>query len=180
LNRKKHKEIEGTPMMNLRDLFENKIHSNVYHLHSSVQLTDISAIAPERKFTQFVLDGSQITSKREFFQHFGTVMQPPNVFVDWDYLERQLEVTEWLQEQVGVIITYKNVELFFKTNQKEFDVLTDIFLCVTNFRNKRGIPPLIIFVQGDEAFKTIVPLELVTLPHCSLVEQHDLHHEDFL
>jgi hypothetical protein len=149
-------------MMNLRDVLGNKISSEVYHLHAAVQLTDISAIAEERKFTQYVLDGLQFTNKVEFFYHFGTVMQPPEVFIDWDYLERQLEVTEWLEKEAGEIIVYKDVELFYNNNRKDFDVLIDIFFCVTAFRNKRGIEPLIVFLQGDEPFDTAVPLQLVT------------------
>jgi len=150
-------------MMNLRDVLGDEIISNVYHLHNSVQLTDISVIAKGKKLTQFVLDGSQITNKAEFIHHFGTVMQPPNILVDWDYLERQLELTEWLQKEEGAIITYKNAELFFKPNQREFDVLINIFLSVADFRNRKGIPPLIVFLQGDEPFNSTVPLKLVTL-----------------
>lgn len=154
---------EATSMINLRDLLGTGIKSNLFQLHSSVQVTDISALAEEKNFTQVVLDGSQISNKAEFIQHFGMVTQAPHIFIDWDYLERQLELTEWLQKELGEIIIYKHVERLFKTNRKNFDVLIDIFLHVVDFRNKKGITPLIVLLQGDEPFKTTVPLKLVTL-----------------
>ena len=150
-------------MINLIDLFQNEITSQVYYLNDSTKSEDISKFIRARKFKQFVLDGSHISNKGEFIQHFGLVTQPPNIFFDWDYLERQLELTDWLDYEKGVIFNYRNAEHFFKINRKEFNVLIDIFFSVTHFRNQKRIKPLIIFLEADTHMKAILPLKQVSL-----------------
>lgn len=134
----------------LNKIFTGQILSGVFQFDDTIHTSEIHDISETAHFSVYEFDGAAFNDKSGFIQHFGEVMQPPLNFIDWDFFERHLETTEWMEKDKGKVIIYKSIEHFYQANRQDFDILIDIFESVTKFRNKRtnNITPILFFVEN--------------------------------
>lgn len=132
--------------MKIREALANPDDASLYQIFGGSQMELLKNIVESNGFRFFWLDGSQVSSREEFYDQIEKVMEFPYLGRNLDALDDCMGDLDWLSGK-GFVLYYTDYARLLDTDHDSFDKILDVFIDAVDFRRQHPIPPLYILFQ---------------------------------
>jgi hypothetical protein len=136
----------------LTSLFTGVIRPGVYDFRSRVSPAQLLAMAADRSWRGFYLDGNTIHDKASFLQACAQSMAFPSYFgYNWDAFEEVITELAWAPAR-GYLLLYDDARHFAAQSPKDWAIARSILQDAVVDWQQRGVPFIVLLRRPGIAF----------------------------